>query len=132
MAVGAPKFKKNFKKCPALNSVLASEQNARLSLNICTQEKTSNKYPNLTAQARMENLIIIRKETKKVRSKEQECYVFHHDDFENEEVYCVKRWVKVNAEGQPEHLFEVQEQNEIKAGAATKFIRRKGSRCSQC
>ena len=40
--------------------------------------------------------------------------MFCHDDFENEEVYCVKRWVKVNAEGQPEHLFEVQQQNEIR------------------
>jgi hypothetical protein len=33
------------------------------------------------------------------------CYVFHHDQFEGHELYCIQRWAKVIAEGDPDHFF---------------------------
>jgi len=37
----------------------------------------------------------LREETKTVRKRQQECFVFHHNDFPNKELYAVKRWVHV-------------------------------------
>ena len=36
----------------------------------------------------------------------QQVIVFRHDTFETAEVYCVKRWAKVNIEGGAEHFFD--------------------------
>jgi len=64
------------------------------------------KYPNRTAHHKMENLIALREETKKVSQKEQQVFVFRHDDFPEQELHCVKRWCKVTEEGPEEHIWE--------------------------
>ena len=74
-----------------------------------------DKYPNRTAHHVMEGLVALRVETKKVNRKEQQVFVFRHDDFQDNELHCVKQWCKVMEEGAEEHLFEVIEQQRIRA-----------------
>jgi len=64
------------------------------------------KYPNRTAHHKVENLVAIREDTKKVSQREQCVFVFRHDDFPDKELHCVRRWCKVIEEGAEEHLFE--------------------------
>ena len=65
----------------------------------------SDKFPNRTAQQRLEGLIAQRQEMRKVKKSEQLVVVFRHAQFENVEIYCVKRWCKVISEGAEEHFF---------------------------
>jgi len=55
---------------------------------------------------RLERLLAIREEKKKVHGKEMSCIIFRHDDFENIELYCIRRWVKVDKEGPETQFFE--------------------------
>ena len=67
----------------------------------------ADKYSNATAQSRVENLVCIKKETRVVKRKEQVCVIFCHDDFDDgTEIYCVKRWARVEEEGAEEHFFD--------------------------
>ena len=66
----------------------------------------SDKYPNRTANHRIENLLCVKEDTKNVKRRQQRVIVFRHDDFEGVEIYCVRRWVKVIEEGAEEHLFQ--------------------------
>ena len=58
-----------------------------------------NKYPNALAKERLEGLLVIKRESKKVNNKEKVCIMFRHNDFENEELHCAQRYVKVLTEG---------------------------------
>ena len=82
-----------------------------------------DKYPNTTAHSRVTNLLVIRREVKKVRRKDQLCIVFRHPDFDNNiELHTVERWCKVETEGAVEHFFEpVQEVVQTTAPIANRF-----------
>ena len=69
-------------------------------------EKLINeKYPNRTAQTRLENLLIIKEGTRLVNKKQQRVIFFCHDDFDSTEICCVRRWVKIVQEGHQDHFF---------------------------
>ena len=40
-----------------------------------------------------------KKEVKKICGRDVTCIFFRHDDFENQELYCSTKWVKVIEEG---------------------------------
>ena len=63
------------------------------------------KYPNAAASQRLGGLLCIRQETKSVNHKQVMCYVFRHDQFEDHELHCLRRWSKVTTEGNPDHFF---------------------------
>ena len=49
----------------------------------------------------VENLIAIRVETKKIKSKERVCIVFRHERVENKELYACIPYVHVTTPGSP-------------------------------
>ena len=79
--------------------------------------KTIDKrFPNRTAQQRIDGLLATSQELRKVKKKEQLVICFRHEQFEGVDIYCVKRWCKVTTEGAQEHFFPdefVEEQLEI-------------------
>ena len=69
-----------------------------------------NKFPNTISSFRLDNLKVVREETKVVSNKQQECYIFVHpdmvdDDGNKVELYATKRYCKIISEGPPEKLF---------------------------
>ena len=58
----------------------------------------SEKYPEFAHQQKLEKLLALRQETIVVNRREQVCVVFRSEEFEDKELYCVKRWVKVTTE----------------------------------
>ena len=70
------------------------------------RQLVTEKFPNATAAERIQNLIAIRKEKKRVNRREQEVIVFNSEKFENQEVHCVVRWVKVDTEGPDSEFFD--------------------------
>ena len=46
------------------------------------------------------------KEVKRVNRRDQECIVFHHDTFPNQEIYCVEKFCKVEEEGAAVDFFD--------------------------
>lgn len=69
-------------------------------------KEIKDKYPNTTAQSRLEGLLAVRRGQTKVKGREQTCIFFRHDDLPGTDVYSVQRWVKVTKEGAAEHFFE--------------------------
>ena len=63
---------------------------------------------NCTHNHCLTNLVVIRKEMKKVNNKIQMCIIFCHDDFPNEELYCCMRYCRVVREGAREHFFSCE------------------------
>ena len=59
----------------------------------------SETYPNKTAHSIVENLLVIKKYTRKVNKSQQYVVIFLHDYLNTAEVYCVKQWGKVTNEG---------------------------------
>ena len=53
-------------------------------------EHIRNKYTNPQPQQKLDGVLIVRLEHKKVARKDQECVVFRHDDFSNIELHAVK------------------------------------------
>ena len=64
------------------------------------------KFLNVTQCERLESLLTVGREIKRVNNKDQRCIVFQHDDFENVTIYCTERYCKVTTEGPPESYFE--------------------------
>ena len=60
--------------------------------------KVCERYPNTTSQERLGDLLVIRREIKKVNKQEKRCIVFRHSDFENVEIYCAERYARVLTE----------------------------------
>ena len=54
---------------------------------------------NTPSSKRLKDLVAVRREVKRVNRREQECIVFHHDTFPNQEIYCVEKFCKVEEEG---------------------------------
>ena len=61
---------------------------------------------------RLDDLIAIREERKKVNRKDQVVVAFRHCKFDNQELHCVKRFVKVVNEGHPDHFFNETSSND--------------------
>ena len=73
-----------------------------------------NKFPNAITSFRLNDLKVIREETKVVNNKQQECYIFVHpdmvdDDGNKVELYATKRYCKIISEGPPEKFFGTDE-----------------------
>ncbi|KAG7356336.1 transposase IS4 [Nitzschia inconspicua] len=71
-----------------------------------------NKYPNHTRKDEIVGVRILRQEEKIVHRKQQLSVVFVHDEFKDDggqhiELYCVKRWAHVTAEGDANLFFDV-------------------------
>ena len=60
---------------------------------------------NATKNQRLEKLLVLREEMKVVKGKDVKCVIFRHDGFENVELYCVKRWIKIEKEGPSNSFF---------------------------
>ena len=58
----------------------------------------NKKYPHLAHQQKLEKMLALQQETIVVNRREQVCVVFRSEEFEDKELHCVKRWVKVNTE----------------------------------
>ena len=63
-------------------------------------------------------IVVLRVETKNGKRRAQCVIVFRHDNFQEVEIYCVQRWVKVVEEGLEEHFFEEGEDKKDNAGGA--------------
>ena len=68
------------------------------------RRQVEEKLPNADKGRRLEALTAIRKEIRRVTTRDQEVMVFRHDDF-NCELYSCLRWVKVLQEGPADQLF---------------------------
>ena len=67
--------------------------------------KVCERYPNTTSQERLRDLLVIRREIKKVNKQDKRCIVFRHSDFENVEIYCAERYARVLTEGSEADFF---------------------------
>ena len=61
--------------------------------------------PNNIHGVRVSDLLTIREEVRRVKRKEQLCLIFRHPSLDNEELHAVKRWVRIDEEGHPDHYF---------------------------
>ena len=66
-------------------------------------------YPNKTAHTIVDNLLVIKQDTRLVNRCQQSVVIFLPDDFNTSEVYCMKCWAKVTNKGSEENLFERNE-----------------------
>ena len=66
----------------------------------------ADRYPNANAQARLDNLVVIRREANIVNRAEKRCIIFRQDDFPNAELHCVERYATVIEEGVEADYFE--------------------------
>jgi hypothetical protein len=64
------------------------------------------KYVNPQKGHRVENLLVIRRESRKINSRDQMAIIMRHDDFPGVELYCVERYAHINTAGPAEHYFE--------------------------
>ena len=81
------------------------------------------KYPNCTAQTRLENLLTIKEGTRLVNKKQQRVIFFRHDDFEGTEICCVRQWVKIVQEGHQQHFFDESNTEQSNTGGAVDNFR---------
>ena len=65
----------------------------------------SQKYPNAAQQDRLQDLLVIKKEVRKVNKVDRVCIVFRHNDFEGQELYCAERYSSVITEGAEADFF---------------------------
>ena len=70
------------------------------------------KFKNSTKSDRLQNCIAYRQEVKTVKRKNQLVISLRHDDHADQELYAVKRWVKVETEGAEEHIFVEEDKEE--------------------
>ena len=64
----------------------------------------------------IQNFVTIREDKKRVGQQQQHVIVFWYDDFDEAEVYCCKRWVKIINEGTEAHLFEIMAMERVRKG----------------
>lgn len=79
-------------------------------------QQIDNKYPNKQFHDRLNDLLVIGKENRRVNGKEQQVILFRHSDFADDDtvLYCMPRFAKVVTEGPECQLF-----NPLEAGGAT-------------
>jgi hypothetical protein len=65
------------------------------------------KYINIVQGRRLENCVVVGREERRINGKQQQAILFRNEEeFPGKELYCVARWLKVEAEGPEEHLFD--------------------------
>lgn len=66
-------------------------------------QQIDNKYPNKQFHERLDDLLVIGKENRRIKGKEQPVILFRHVDFGDDGIvlYCVPKYVKVVEEGPP-------------------------------
>jgi hypothetical protein len=72
-------------------------------------ELIRDKHPNQDKEWKTKNrttVLLIGQDLKKINKKWQDVYVFRCEDFENKELYAVKRYVCITKEGDKEHFFD--------------------------
>ena len=69
------------------------------------RKAVTDKYPNAGHNSKVENLIALRKEIKKVNRRDQECVILRHSDFPGVELHAVARYCKVITEGPISEIF---------------------------
>ena len=57
------------------------------------------RYPNYTFDKRIGGLLVARREQKQVNHRIQQCLVFQHDDFNDQELYAVEKYGRVTEKG---------------------------------
>lgn len=68
-------------------------------------EVIRNRFPNMDPALRLQDLVMVGEGTRRINRREQGAYLMRHDDFPNVTFHCVKRFVRVDTEGAPEHFF---------------------------
>lgn len=63
------------------------------------------RYPDFTVIDKLQNLVAIRQEEKRIKNKAVLCIIFRHDDFPNVEIFAPKHHVKVLEEGPAADIF---------------------------
>jgi len=63
------------------------------------------RYPYYTFDKRIGGLLVARREQKQVNHRIQQCLVFQHDDFNDQELYAVERYGRVTEEGPSDSFF---------------------------
>ena len=72
-----------------------------------------NKYLNPASGQRLEDCITVRQEVKRINRKDQLAIVIHHSNFKEadretlQELYAVRKLFTIQAEGDPDFLFDV-------------------------
>ena len=73
---------------------------------------------NLEPGHQTDRLIVVGRGIRKVNRRDQNCVIFHHDDYKDGEnfveLYAVERWVKVCIAGLAEKVFDGVQQEEAK------------------
>ena len=63
------------------------------------------RYTNPQPRHILENLLVIRKEVRKINRRDQMAIVMRHDEFPGIELYCIEKFVHITTSGPPEHYF---------------------------
>jgi len=67
-------------------------------------------YPNPVSGERLTNCVVLRQEVKQIRKKQQLAIVFTcRHAFDDQELYAVKRWIRVDTEGHPDFFFDASD-----------------------
>jgi hypothetical protein len=93
--------------------------NMRYSNFLHPSKTIQQKYNNIASFDRLEGLIVLRREEKRIRNNTQIAIVFRHADFEGIEVYCAERYALVTEEGSPSDFFGQYQRNDDLDGGAT-------------
>jgi hypothetical protein len=68
-----------------------------------------NKWPNAEKNHRLENLVVLRQEMKKINRRDIMCIIMKHEDFqddgENIELYASQHYCVLKSEGDPDYFF---------------------------
>ena len=67
-----------------------------------------DKYKNMASNHELNGLIVVEEGRRMIRRKETDVIVMRHDDFENDFIYCIKKWLKIEKEGAQSMLFETE------------------------
>eukprot|EP00957_Ditylum_brightwellii_P006615 501857-Ditylum_brightwellii.AAC.1 len=71
------------------------------------------KYPNATHHEHLDGLIAFRRETCTVNHQQKQDVVFHHKDFETQEIYVMEHYSKVLEEGSKVHIFPLDGETHV-------------------
>lgn len=74
-------------------------------------KKINDKYPNKQFHDRLDDLLVIGRDERRVHGKNQNVILFRHIDFGEDDVvlYCAPRFAKVTVEGPQEQIFDKED-----------------------
>ena len=77
-----------------------------LSKLIHPSQAIRDKYTNPADRHRLSGGIVIRQEVRNINRPDQQTIVFRHNDFDDVELYAIKRFCLVETEGNKDHFFK--------------------------